>query len=257
MITSPSNPRIRLLRSLAERKHRRALGLCLVEGIRLLEEALGSRLRIEAILYAPERLSSTAAGRALRRRLELLAAAEQIDERLLPVVSETVTSQGVVAAVEAPTQPKLPAEGHLLVLDGIADPGNVGTMLRTARAAGAAAVVATRTTTDLWSPKAVRAGMGAQFHLPLAVDADWAELPALVGDRRLLLATAHKGTPYWALDWSAPSAIVIGSEAHGPSEAASHLASQRVTIPMAEGAESLNAAAAAAILLFAARHPAG
>ena len=81
MITSASNPRVKLLRSLAERKHRRALGLCLVEGVRLLEEALASGLRVDPILYTPERLSATAAGRALRQRLERMPA-EQIDERL-------------------------------------------------------------------------------------------------------------------------------------------------------------------------------
>jgi len=221
----------------------------LVEGIRLLDEALASGLRVEPILYAPERLSATASGRALRQRLEHWAGAEQIDEPVLAVISETVTSQGVVAAVEIPLFGSLPAEGHVLVLDGIADPGNAGTMIRTARAAGAAGVVATRSTTDLWGPKAVRAGMGAHFHLALAVAADF----SVLGERRVLLAVAEGGRPYWEVDWSQPAAIVIGSEAHGATPAVGSLATGSVTIPMAEGAESLNAAAAAAVLLFAAR----
>jgi TrmH family RNA methyltransferase len=253
VITSPANPKIKLLRSLQERKHRHALGLCLVEGIRLLEEALASGRRVEPILYAPERLSATAAGRALRQRLERLPQGEQIDEHLLEAISDTVTSQGVVAAAEIPKPGPIRVDGHVLVLDGIADPGNAGTMLRTARAAGAAAAVAMRTTTDLWSPKAVRAGMGAHFHLPLIVDADWAAVPELVRGRPLLLAGAHGGVPYTEVDWATPSAIVIGSEARGPSPAAAGLAAERVTIPMSEGAESLNAAAAAAVLLFEAR----
>jgi RNA methyltransferase, TrmH family len=222
-----------------------------VEGIRLLEEALASGPRVEPILYAPERLSATAAGRALRQRLERQPAAEQIDEHVLAAISETMTSQGVVAGAEVPQPSMLPAEGHVLVLDGIADPGNAGTMIRTADAAGAAGVVATKTTTDLWGPKAVRAGMGAHFHLPLLVDVG--DLAAL-GSRQVLLATASGGgRPYWEVDWSRPAAIVIGSEAHGASPAAASLAGEAVTIPMAEGVESLNAAAAAAVLLFAGR----
>ncbi|HVA25341.1 MAG TPA: RNA methyltransferase [Chloroflexota bacterium] len=221
-----------------------------MEGIRLLDEALASGLRVEPILYAPERLSATASGRALRQRLERQPLAEQIDEHILAAISETVTSQGVVAGVEIPIVGSLPEGGHVLVLDGIADPGNAGTMLRTALAAGAVGVVATKATTDLWSPKAVRAGMGAHFHLPLAVDVvDW----GVLGDRQVLLAVAEGGRRYWEVDWSQPAAIVIGSEAHGASSAAASLATEQVTIPMAVGAESLNAAAAAAVLLFASR----
>lgn len=253
MITSTSNPRVKLLRSLHERKHRRAEGLCLVEGVRLLDEALASGFPVNPILYSPERLSSSAAGRALRPRLERLQEAEEIDERVLAALADTVTSQGVVAAVRMPALVPLPPAGHVLILDGIADPGNAGTMLRTARAAGAAGVIATRSTTDLWSPKVLRAGLGAHFHLALHSDAAWPSLPELVGQRPLLLAVAHGGAPYWEIDWFQPSAIVIGSEAHGPSESAASESARQVTIPMAEGAESLNAAVAAAILLFAAR----
>jgi TrmH family RNA methyltransferase len=249
VITSVANPRVKLLRSLLERKYRRAHALALVEGVRLVEEALLSGLPVDPILYAPERLSATAAGRALRPKLERLSEAEEIDEHVLANVSDTVTSQGVVAAVALPQTPDLSAEGHVLVLDGIADPGNAGTMLRTARAAGAAGAVATPTTTDLWSPKAIRAGMGAHFRLPLIATPDWRER---LGGRRVLLASAREGLPYWEVDWSEPTAIVIGSEAHGASESASEAAGELVTIPMAPGAESLNAAAAAAILLFAA-----
>jgi RNA methyltransferase, TrmH family len=223
-----------------------------VEGVRLLDEALASGCAVEPILYAPERLSATAAGRALRRRLDHVPGAEEIDGSVLEALSDTVNSQGVVAAAAIPHVARVPATGYVLVLDGLADPGNAGTMLRTARAAGVSAVLATVATTDLWSPKAVRAGMGAHFHVPLIADVDWAALPSLVGERQILLAGAREGVPYWEVDWSQPTAIVVGSEAHGPSAAAAGLATSRVSIPMAKGAESLNAAAAAAVLLFAA-----
>jgi RNA methyltransferase, TrmH family len=253
LITSVSNPKVKLLRSLRERKHRREHSLCLVEGIRLLEEALASGLKVHPILYSPERLSASAAGRALRPRLERMTGPEQVDDRVLADLTETVASQGIVAAVEIPVPSPLPATGHVLVLDGIADPGNAGTMLRTARAAGAVGIVATSTTADLWAPKVVRAGMGAHFYLGIHQALSWPDVANLLGKRQLLLATAHHGTPHWLVDWEQPSAIVIGSEAHGLSASTATVAARMVTIPMEEGAESLNAAAAAAILLFAAR----
>ncbi|MGH2519729.1 MAG: TrmH family RNA methyltransferase [Chloroflexota bacterium] len=118
-------------------------------------------------------------------------------------------------------------------------------MLRTAWAAGVAAVMATPATTDLWSPKALRAGMGAQFHLPLTADWPLRE--------QVLVAQAGEGAPYWTVDWARPTALIVGSEAHGASSQAAKRASGRVTIPMEPGMESVNAAAATAVLLFHAR----
>ena len=221
----------------------------MIEGIRLLNEALAANVDMDPILYAPERLSASAPGRALRQRLEHHSKAEQTEEHLLRGVSDTVTSQGVVAA-GAITPPKpAPTDSLVLVLDGIADPGNAGTMLRTARAAGLDTVLATPSTVDLWSPKVMRAGMGAHFHLNLCRDADLAELE----HRDLLLAAADDGDPYWDVDWSRPAALIVGSEAHGATPATAAANPRRVTIPMAEGVESLNAAIAAGILLFEAR----
>jgi RNA methyltransferase, TrmH family len=223
--------------------------------VRLVDEVLSSGVAVEPLLYAPERLASSAAGRALRQRLERLPTAEQIDEPVLATVSDTVTSQGVVGAVAIPRPVEVPPAGTVLVLDGVADPGNAGSMLRTARAAGAAAVIALPSTTDLWSPKAVRAGMGAHFHLAVHVDLAADALHEMLGQRDVWLATASEGIRYRDLDWAKPCAIVIGSEAHGTSSPVAAIATGRVRIPMAEGVESLNAAAAAAILLFAAQAP--
>ncbi|HEU0167843.1 MAG TPA: TrmH family RNA methyltransferase, partial [Chloroflexota bacterium] len=176
MITSPHNAKLQLLRSLQQRKHRQATGRTLIEGVRLMQEALAAEVDLDPIVVAPERLSATAAGRALRQRLERLPQVEQTEDHLLRSVSDTVTSQGVLAAA-AITPPKpAPVDGLVLVLDGIADPGNAGTMLRTARAAGVDTVLSTPSTVDLWSSKVVRAGMGAHFHLNLCPDADLAEL---------------------------------------------------------------------------------
>ncbi|MDE3074206.1 MAG: RNA methyltransferase [Chloroflexota bacterium] len=221
--------------------------------MRLVQEALSSGLQISPLLFSPARLSGTPAGRALRHRLDHLPQAEEIDDALLASISDTVTCQGVVAAGAIPRTSVLPDGGLVLILDGIADPGNAGSIVRTARAAGAAAIVAMKGTTDLWAPKAVRAGMGAHFHVPMMADVSWSDLEAAIGSRQVVLAATFGGVPYWQLDWRQPAALVVGAEAHGASPQAEARAQARVTIPMAEGAESLNAAAAAAVLLFEAR----
>ncbi|HUZ76508.1 MAG TPA: RNA methyltransferase [Chloroflexota bacterium] len=235
---------------MSERKARQRLGLCLLEGVRLVESAQAAGLALDPILYAPERLAATAAGRALRKRLEHLAEAEEVADGVFRALSDTVTSQGVVAA--APIPPPLPllAEGPVLVLDAIADPGNAGTIIRSAHAAGAAGVVALRGTADLWAPRTLRAAMGSHFQVPLQVNLDWEQLAAALHPRPLLIAAARGGPFYWDVDLRGPIAIVIGSEARGASSAAQAAASSSICIPMAAGAESLNAAAAAAILLF-------
>jgi TrmH family RNA methyltransferase len=138
----------------------------------------------------------------------------------------------------------------VLVLDGVADPGNAGTLLRAAAGAGATAVLATRGTVDLFSPKVVRAGAGAHFLLPLRTGLDWEAVSrALPGGCRVLLADAGAATPYWEADWRGPTAVVVSSEAHGASAGAAQRADVRVGVPV-RGIESLNVAVAGSVLLF-------
>ena len=129
-------------------------------------------------------------------------------------------------------------------------PGNAGTILRTAEAAGCAAVVTTPGSVDLYSPKVVRAAMGAHIRLPLLADIDWAHLEALLAGRAVYLAEAGGEQPYFAIDWTRPAALVIGNETEGLRPDAQRCASGRVSIPMPGRAESLNAAVAASIIIF-------
>jgi RNA methyltransferase, TrmH family len=166
-------------------------------------------------------------------------------------VSDTVTSQGVVIAVDEPkcTWPEVPGS-VLLVLDGIRDPGNVGTILRSAAACGQVRAVCAIDCADVWGTKAVRAGMGAHFRLSIfpAVSVD--DIRAHANDRQWLVADSGGGVLYESLDWRRDCVLVIGGEAEGASLEARALADLRVTIPMASGSESLNAAVAASVLLF-------
>ncbi|MFN2114210.1 MAG: TrmH family RNA methyltransferase [Anaerolineae bacterium] len=250
MITSPSNPKLRYVRKLAGRRFREREGRLAVEGVRLVGDALDAGLTPAFALVA-EPLASTERGRTLAATLSASGAPVlEVEPTLLAEVADTVTPQGVVAVfdlpeIEPPTRPEL-----VLVLDQVRDPGNVGTMIRTALAAGADAVIAAPGTVDVWSPKVVRGGMGAHFRLPvlaLGWDAirrrgrDWG-LAAWVADGAA--ETAHTG-----MDWTAPAMLVVGGEADGPS-AEGRALGPGVKVPMPGPAESLNAAVAAAVILF-------
>ena len=258
MITSTRNSQVRALRSLRQRRGRLARGWYLAEGIRLVEEAMKAGLSPALVLFNPSALRRTERGTALLRQLEALdAGASPATDAVIAAASDTRTPQGVVAALPLPATDDAPLQGPLalhgtlcVVLDGVQDPGNLGTILRAAWAAGVTEVLTTPGTADPFGPKAVRAGMGAHLHLRLLPDRSWDQVAALAIDRDVLLATAHGDTRYDAVDWRRPGLLILGSEAHGPAPAAARLATARVYIPMANGVESLNVAVAAAVLLF-------
>lgn len=248
-ISSMENPKVKDLRSLHRRSARYGERLFLIEGVRLVEEALHAGLPLRLALYVAERLEETPRGAALLSHLAANPESFSTTAQVLDSAADTVTPQGVVAAVPFPELPPRP-EGLVLVLDQLRDPGNCGTILRTAEAAGVRLVVLAPGSVDPFSPKAVRAGMGSHFRLPLCVAKDWAEIGSMVAGLRVLLADVRTGRPYDTVDWRAPTALVVGSEAEGASLEARQLARETVSIPMAGAAESLNAAVATGILLF-------
>jgi TrmH family RNA methyltransferase len=178
-------------------------------------------------------------------------AAEEATPEVVQAACDTVTPQGVVAAFAIPAAPRLlPERGLVVILDGVRDPGNAGAILRSALAAGCAAVLATPDTCDLFGPKVVRAAMGAHARLALGADLAWPAIRELVAARRIYVAEAATGLAYDEVDWRQPAALVIGNETEGPRPEALQGAAGRVSIPMPGRAESLNAAAAASILIF-------
>jgi TrmH family RNA methyltransferase len=142
-----------------------------------------------------------------------------------------------------------PRPGPILVLDQLRDPGNLGTILRSAEAAGAGEVVLAPGTVDLYNPKVVRGAIGAHFRLPVA-DLEWPAIGERVMGRAVWLADASGDMLYDAVDWRAPSALIVGGEAAGAGDHAAALATGRVCIPMAGNTESLNAAMAATVIMF-------
>lgn len=250
-ITSVSNPRIKQLRSLlANRKERRRERLFVIEGVRLVEEALSTGVAFSTILYDPEQLQSTERGGALLAQIREVRGAFVATPEVIAVATDTVTPQGVVAVT---AWPELHSNGVgiQLVLDAVQDPGNAGTLLRTAEATGVTDVLCVRGTADLYSPKVVRAAMGAHFRLPLRQDLEWDEIDEALGPADNIYATDASGRmPYYAADWRQPSVLIIGNEANGIGPEARTRATKVISIPMAGAVESLNAAVAGSVILF-------
>jgi TrmH family RNA methyltransferase len=256
-ITSLDNPLVRLARSLQEASGRRRHRAFLVEGLRLVEAA-AEAARPSLVLHGPGFGWTDERERALLRAVRGSGAqVREVSERVLEHVADTVTPQGIVAVMPLPASDialATPAEeGLILVLDGVGDPGNAGTLLRSAVGAGVDGVWCVKGTVDVFAPKVVRAGAGAHFHGVLATDLSWDTIRAhLPLGRPVLVADAAAEQRYWEVDWTRPSVLVLSSEAHGASEEARALATGTVSIPIAH-VESLNVGVAGSVILFEAQ----
>jgi RNA methyltransferase, TrmH family len=248
MITSTHNPKIQFVRGLLGRsKERHETGAFVAEGVRLLEEALAVQWPFRFVL-AGETLSVR--GRELTTKLQTHGVdIEIVADNLMQSVGETESPQGLLAVLEYSALPIPPALSFALILDQIRDPGNLGTLLRTAAAAGVEAVFLPPETVDAWAPKVIRAGMGAHFRLPIQA-LNWDEIRTYTRDLQIHLADMEGATACWQADFRSPLALIVGGEAVGASQPARELATGRVSIPMPGRTESLNAAAAGAILMF-------
>jgi len=249
MITSIANEKVRYVRSLHRRPVRRRENRFIIEGLRLIEE-MNEAGQEPAFVFCTEAFSTRPRGRAL---LEVLRASGRevltVSDQVMRAMADTKTPQGILAVVAFP-EPAPYESPLILVLDRVRDPGNLGTILRSAEAAGVGAVITIKGTVDVFSPKVVRGGMGAHFRLPILHDRKWEEIEGELRGRQLLLADPGGELPYYEVDWTQPTALIVGGEAHGPGRKARELAASAVTIPMRGGAESLNVAVATSIILF-------
>ncbi len=237
MITSVDNPRVKDVVRLRKARERRRAGLFVAEGPREVERARAAGLTIVATYFAPSLLE--------------WSEGEEVSERVLAKMTYRAEPEGVLAVVETP-QRELPRDGSLyLVAVGIEKPGNLGAMARTADAAGADALVVAEAQADPWNPNAIRASTGAVFTLPV-VEATLEDVKSL--HARLVAASPAAPTAYTDADLAAPTVLAVGAEDVGLPPAWQEAADLAVSIPLRGGAtDSLNAATAAAILLFEAR----
>ena len=251
MITSSSNAKVKFVRRLqTDRRFRTQEKQYVVEGTRWLTE-LVTMARLPELLFYTERWLETAVHAQILQQLTTPGQSTSllVSDEVMQAMSDTSTPPGILAVL--PMQPHpLPANPSLLlVLDAINTPGNLGTMLRTAGAAGVDGVLLGPNCVDLYNPKVVRGSMGAHLRLPVHSQT-WPEIAKTVRGLHVWVATTAAETVHTAVDWTQPSAIIIGSEAAGAGDEAREIAHHPVTIPMQSQTESLNAAVAAGVLLF-------
>ena len=248
MITSSQNSKTKLVRALLGRpKERREEGAFVAEGVRLVEEAVNANWPIRFVLY-DETLSERGMSQVEGLRSRGVEC-EEVLPSVMKSISDTESSQGILAVLDLTPIPYPASPTFLLIPDQIRDPGNLGTLLRSANAAGVDMVLIPPETTDPFAPKVVRAGMGAHFRMPI-LSMNWEEIKRVSesANQRVMLADMD-GESCWDMDLRQPLALIVGSEAEGASESARKLAGQRIKIPMAGQTESLNAAVAGSVLM--------
>ena len=241
-LTSLKNPKIMTWRSLKDRKGRKETGLFLVEGRKMTEEALASSFTVETVLVDEDRIGEF----DLPDNIPVCA----MPGHVLAAVCDTKTPQGIAAVLRMKSE--APTGRRLIALDGVQDPGNVGTIIRTADCAGIEGVLLSEQCADVFSPKVLRATMGSIFRMGIRVTDD---LPGLLGkmvqDGASVLSSQLDGEPFYQRSpLNERFVLVIGSEGNGVTDEVKAVATHKVKLPMRGGAESLNAAVAAGIMMY-------
>jgi RNA methyltransferase, TrmH family len=253
MITSKTNSRLQFIRSLLQdRKERDASGQFVIEGVRLMEEATHLQTDFQEVYFS--RSLSERGQRLLETYKRSGILIEEVEEGVFNSLMDTSTTQGMAAICNKPKVILPDTLDFVIIADQLRDPGNLGTVLRIATAAGAQAVITTRGSVDLFSPKVVRSAMGAHFHI-MCAELDWDKIKDIRSKDpqnrpEAYVAAADADLHYWDCDFLKPTLLIIGNEADGASESAFAFADHRVSIPMPGKFESLNAAVAAGILIF-------
>ncbi len=258
-ITSRENENIKRTRRIKEdRKVRDELGVFVAEGIRLCEEAAKSGRIVEA--YYTEQAYEKESER-IGKILSSAQNAWEISEGVMEKISDTKNPQGIVCVCKkldnGNNTDKINSDGRYIVMAGIADPGNAGTIVRTADAMGVDAVIMTRECADIYSPKAVRATMGSIFHIPVVIAEDEKSLFETLkskGIKSYAAALDEESMALSEVEFGGGSAVLIGNEANGLSDFAVNSSDFKIMIEMKGAAESLNAASAAAILAYKLTH---
>lgn len=244
VIRSRHNPIYKQFRSLLRRDRRHQERAILVEGPRFIADAAATGVSPSLVLFSES-------GAHLRNLSFPGATQRVIDDALFSTLTDTVTSQGVLAIFPFPNPvPDTHRVPLVVIADGLQDPGNLGSLIRSAAGAGATLVVTLPGTVDPWSPKSVRAAAAAQFVIPIVEERPDALRSILTPDCRLIALDAAGETTHDQLDFRGPLAVVIGSEGSGLSSSVRALKPELIAIPLENSLESLNAAVAGSIVVF-------
>lgn len=254
-ITSRDNSLLRQARAVRDGK---AEELIFVEGLRLCEEALLSALPIEAVIFSEEIARKPKAARIIEALTKVSSRIASVSEKLLESASYTKTPQGIVVLAQRPEAnenqliQRLGDNSLLVIMHHLNNPVNVGAILRTAEAAGATGAIATKKTSDPFSPKALRGAMGSAFRLPIWIGPTYEEVIDWCTRRSILsvCAAAAGRILYTDLDWTGRRCLILGPESTGLTTDEISAAGQTVSIPMQGSVESLNVSVAAGILLY-------
>ncbi len=254
MLTSLQNPLVKQIRKLHSVKDRHKQQLFLLEGTHLLEEACAMNYPLVAICCTPQ-------WQKLHSQLWNLASsqcdrAEVVSEEVLKTMATTVQPDGVIATARRGFRSQeVPFAGLIIALETIQNPGNLGTMIRTAAAAGASGLLLTEDSVDLDNPKVLRASAGQWFRLPMTTtcNLETTVIEAQQAGMQVIATSPSSSLSYWDVDWCKPSLILLGNEGAGLSDQLAAVSDLQVTIPLSFGVESLNVAIAAALILYEAR----
>lgn len=256
MITSFRNPLVKRIKRLRQKKYRRQEAAFFVEGLRVVLTAVEQQAPIDTLICAPELLTSEVARRVVAAQAAAGTPVVELSGDVFSSISERDNSAGLGAIVRLAERPlaalPMTAEAILVALFDVADPGNLGTILRSMDAAGAAGLILVGQTTDPFQNSVARASLGTLFTIPISLVPDEAALwPWAQRHQIQIVATSARATqPYWNAPYRRPLLLMMGSEREGLDAAVAQRAEQMVTIPMAGSASSLNLAVATSLLLY-------
>jgi TrmH family RNA methyltransferase len=254
-ISGSKNPILKEIRSLKNKSARNEKGLYFIEGARFVAEALKESIEISYIVLSDAFASASESEELLVKIEQISCKCYVVSDSLFDAISDTLNPQGILAVLKQERKLLENArltDGMLVILDSIRDPGNMGTIIRTADAAGCAGVIVPDGCVDMYNPKVLRATMGSVFHVPVYHCASVSEALRVCKESGFLLCASYLegGISIYETDLSGNIALVIGSEAEGISYEAVNQADLLVRIPMTGRAESLNVSAAAAVMMF-------
>ena len=248
-IESKDNNTYKNLKKLKEKKYRNKEKKYIIEGFRLIEEAFKASLPVLSIIInsnAKEKLESYL-GKFINSEVKIY----EISDNLFKELSSTENSQGIIAVISMNNNTEDINSDFYLLCDKIQDPGNLGTIIRTAHAAGAGGVILTKGTVDVYNDKAIRSTMGSIFYMPIIYDNDLSFVNKLKNDGFKLVATSlEESMNFFEEDLTGKIILTVGNEGNGVTEEIFNLADKKVKIPMPGGAESLNVSVASSIILF-------
>ncbi|HBC46991.1 MAG TPA: hypothetical protein DEO84_12730 [candidate division Zixibacteria bacterium] len=242
---------IKKISSLSHGKYRKQYGLFVVEGAHVIAELLKSDWEIESLLITYEAMDSfePLVEAAKQRRIPV----EALNQKIFTKLSDTESPQGILAVVRLPKPDlgRLISQKKILIADGVTDPGNLGTMVRTAAAFGFGGFITTPGSADIFAPKTVRATQGAMFHLAVANHVDYGDIANKIEpSHKLYCLSANASADLKEFKPAAKMALVVGAEIAGVNDKLSAIADQMLRIPMSGPVESLNAAVAAGIAMY-------